>query len=232
MKVRLKDTQRFGMLHIGVLCAVFNLAFLSDVNSRPADRGEDPIKIVAFGDSLTAGYGLRPTDAFPVQLARALKAKGYNVDVVNAGVSGDTTGAGLARFDWAIPEDTDAVILELGANDALRGHNPKHTKQNLDQILAKLRAKNIEVLIAGMVAPKGLGKDYAKAFDPIFKQLADKYGQLHYPFFLDGVALDPKLNLPDGLHPTANGIAVIVKRILPQVEKLIGRVNTRAAKSL
>jgi len=188
-----------------------------------------PIKIVAFGDSLTAGYGLKPSDAFPVQLASALKAKGHVVEVANAGVSGDTSGAGLARFDWAIPNDTQAVILELGANDALRGQDPKLTKKNLDAILAKLRARNIEVLIAGMAAPRGLGKQYAQQFDPIFEELAKKYNQLHYPFFLDGVALDPKLNLPDGLHPTADGIAVIVARILPSVEKLIDRVRAQRA---
>ncbi len=232
MKVCWNKTQWFDLLHMVVLCAVFNLALFFCAAQLSARDALAPLKIVAFGDSLTAGYGLKPADAFPVQLARALKAKGYAVDVINAGVSGDTTGAGLARFDWAIPDDTDAVILELGANDAFRGQDPKITLKNLDKILAKLRARNIEVLIAGMVAPRGLGEKYAQAYDPIFKQLSQKYGQLHYPFFLEGVALNPKLNLPDGLHPTAKGIAMIVKRILPSVEQLIDRAKARLAKSL
>jgi len=232
MKLCWSKTIWFGLGHMVLLSAMFNLAIVSNLGPVSARDASAPLKIVAFGDSLTAGYGLKPSEAFPVQLARALKAKGHRVNVINAGVSGDTTSAGLARFDWAIPDDTDAVILELGANDALRGQNPKLTRNNLDKLLAKLRARNIEVLIAGMLAPRGLGKKYAEAYDPIFKQLSKKYNQLHYPFFLDGVALNPKLNLPDGLHPTAQGIAVIVKRILPSVEQLIDRAKACIAKTL
>ncbi len=231
MKVRNDGAGWFEFIQVVALCAIFNLALGFHAQSVFARNAGASLKIVAFGDSLTAGYGLKPSDAFPVQLARSLSTKGYAVEVVNAGVSGDTTGAGLARFDWAIPDDTHAVILELGANDALRGQNPKLTAKNLDTILSKLRARNIEVLVAGMAAPRGLGKKYAQEFDPIFKELAKKYGQLHYPFFLDGVAFNPKLNLPDGLHPTAEGIAVIVKRILPYVEQLIDRAKARIAKT-
>lgn len=213
-----------------VLLALFvNLLVMMPVFDSHARNAEKPIKIIAFGDSLTAGYRLNPSAAFPVQLERALKAKNHNVVVVNAGVSGDTTGAGLARLDWVIPDDADAVILELGANDALRGQNPKQTRKNLDEILTKLTAKKLDVLIAGMAAPRSLGEDYVKAFDPIFPDLAKKYNQLLYPFFLDGVAFDAKLNLPDGLHPTGEGVGVIVERILPSVEKLLDRVQQRIA---
>ena len=186
-----------------------------------------PVRIVAFGDSLTAGFGLRPEAAFPVQLERLLKARGHAVEIDNAGVSGDTTAAGLGRLEWAIPDGTDAVILELGANDALSGRPPAEARRNLEAIVARLAARKIDVLIAGMIAPKNLGPEYAAAFDPIFADIARKHGQLHYPFFLDGVALDPKLNLPDGIHPTADGIAVIAQRIAPKVEELIGRVLAR-----
>jgi len=188
-----------------------------------------PIRIVAFGDSLTAGYMLKPNEAFPAQLFEALKAKGHAIDIANAGVSGDTTASGLERFDWAIPEGTEAVILELGANDALRGVDPDLTRSNLDKILARLKAQGIEVLLAGMMAPKNWGKDYDERFGPIYDDLAAKHGTLLYPFFLDGVALDAKLNLPDGLHPTGKGIGVIVDRILPKVEELIERVRQRRA---
>jgi acyl-CoA thioesterase-1 len=184
-----------------------------------------PVKIVAFGDSLTAGYMLEPSAAFPVQLEAALKKRGHNVIVENAGVSGDTTAAGLARLDWAITPDTDAVILELGANDALRGIDPQVTKANLDQILRRLRERGIKVLIAGMIAPKNLGEAYSEEFDPIFAELAQTYDALYYPFFLDGVATQASLNLDDGMHPSREGVAEIVRRILPKVEDLIAGVK-------
>jgi acyl-CoA thioesterase-1 len=186
-----------------------------------------PIQIVAFGDSLTAGFNLPPSQAFPVQLAKALKAKGHEVEIVNAGVSGDTTADGLARLDWAIGNGTEAVILELGANDALRGLPPKMARANLEKIIARLRERNIDVLIAGMLAPKNWGADYDTAFDAIYPELAAKHGLLLYPFFLDGVAMKSELNLNDGLHPTGKGVAVIVERILPSVEELIARVSAR-----
>jgi acyl-CoA thioesterase-1 len=179
------------------------------------------IRIVAFGDSLTAGYGLPPAAAFPVQLQAALKARGHAVEVVNAGVSGDTTAAALDRFDWAIPDNADAAIVELGANDALRGIDPKLTKAALDTILTKLNARHISVLLAGMRAPRNMGDEFVKAFDAIYPALASTHAVVFYPFFLDGVATDAKLNQADGLHPTSAGVDVIVERMLPSVEKLI-----------
>lgn len=215
--------------HMVRLAVIVNLWFAAELGAAMAADEAAPVRIVAFGDSLTAGYMLKPSEAFPVQLAQALKAKGYTVDVANAGVSGDTTANGLERFDWAIPDGTEAVVLELGANDALRGIDPGRARDNLDKILTQLRARNIEVLIAGMVAPKNWGKEYEAGFAPIFSDLAAKHGALLYPFFLDGVALDAKFNLPDGLHPTGPGVGVIVERILPKVEELIGRVRERRA---
>ena len=188
-----------------------------------------PTTIVAFGDSLTAGYGVKTSESFPVQLQMALEAKGHKVTVVNAGVSGDTTSGGLERLDWALNPKPDAVILELGANDALRGIDPKVPRANLDKMLADLKAKGIPVLLTGMKAPNNWGDGYAKKFDSIFPDLATKYGVPLYPFFLEGVALDPKFTQPDGLHPTGNGVAEIVKRILPDVEALIASVEQNQA---
>jgi len=188
-------------------------------------RAEESIRIVAFGDSLTAGYQLPPEAAFPVQLQNALREQHPDVTVANAGVSGDTSRGGLSRLDWAIDDKVDAVILELGANDALRGIDPKLTEQSLDAILQKLGERNVEVLVAGMLAPPNFGEDYAASFNPIYARLAEKHDALLYPFFLEGVAADPALNQPDGLHPTTEGVAVIVKNILPHVEELIARVE-------
>jgi acyl-CoA thioesterase-1 len=179
---------------------------------------------------LTAGYQLPPDAAFPAQLEKALKAKGHNVQVVNSGVSGDTASDGLARFDWAMPQKADAVILELGANDALRGLPVTETKRALDDILARLKERKIEVLIAGMEAPKNWGEQYVTDFRDMYHSLSEKHGATLYPFFLDGIALNPSLNLDDGLHPNREGAAVIVERILPEAEALIERVKTRRAK--
>jgi acyl-CoA thioesterase-1 len=191
-----------------------------------------PLHIVAFGDSLTSGYGIRQSQAFPVQLQKALKARGHNVKITNAGVAGDTTAAGLARFDWAVGDDVDAVILELGANDALRGIDPKVTRENLGQILEKLKARRIPVLFTGMRSPANWGENYSDDFDAIFPDLAKEHGVGFYPFFLDGVILDAKLNQRDGMHPNAKGVAAIVKSILPSVEELIGKaVAQRATQS-
>lgn len=194
-----------------------------------ATAASRPITILAFGDSLTAGYGVKPSESFPAQLQMALEAKGHKVSVVNAGVSGDTTSGGLERLDWALNPKPDAVIMELGANDALRGLDPKVPRENLDKMLADLKAKGIPVLLTGMKAPNNWGDDYAKAFDAIFPDLAAKYGIPLYPFFLEGVALDPSLTQPDGLHPTGKGVAQIVKRILPDVEALLTRVDQNQA---
>jgi acyl-CoA thioesterase-1 len=207
--------------------AAVNLALLLCVTQVWAADGDKPVRIVAFGDSLTAGLGLPPSEAFPAQLQKSLVAKGLKVEIANAGVSGDTTAAGLERFDWAIPDGTEAVILELGANDALRGLNPSVTRENLDKILSRLREKNIEVLLTGMLAPKNWGAPYEDEFNVIYKELAQKYGAILYPFFLDGVAMKADLNQKDGLHPTGKGIGVIVERITPSVEQLISRVDAR-----
>ncbi|PTW59086.1 acyl-CoA thioesterase-1 [Breoghania corrubedonensis] len=188
--------------------------------------GARQITIVALGDSLTAGYGLDPGEGFPDQLQRALKAKGHDVNVIDAGVSGDTTSGGLARLDWSVGEKADAVILELGANDALRGVAPEETRKNLSAMLEKLKARGLPVLLAGMLAPPNMGPEYGRAFNTIYPDLARKYGVRLYPFFLDGVAGDPALNLGDGMHPTEAGVAVIVKRILPDVEALLADAST------
>lgn len=185
------------------------------------------MRIVVFGDSLSAGFGLTAPQSFPARIEAALKAKGYDVRIENAGVSGDTASAGLARLEWSVREGTAAVILELGANDALRGISPSVTKSALDTIVRRLKERNIEILIAGMRAPPNLGAAYAAAFDAIFPDLAKAHNVELYPFFLDGVAADPKLNLPDGMHPSADGVAIVVERILPAVEALIGRVKAR-----
>jgi acyl-CoA thioesterase-1 len=187
-----------------------------------ADR---PVKIVVLGDSLSAGLGLPADAAFPARLAQALNAKGIAVSVANAGVSGDTASGGLGRLDWSVPDGTDAVIVELGANDALRGIDPKLTKTALDTILNKLKERHIAVLLAGMEAPRNMGSDYVQAFDAIYPALASSHPVAFYPFFLDGVATDPKLNQGDGLHPNAAGVDVVVARMLPQVEELIARVR-------
>jgi acyl-CoA thioesterase-1 len=194
-----------------------------------AGAAERTIKIVALGDSLSAGYQLPAQDAFPVQLERALRARGLAVEVANAGVSGDTSSGGLARLDWSVPDGTDAVILELGANDMLRAVDPKVTREALTGIVRRLKARRIEVLLCGMLASRNLGADYARAFDPIYPELAAANGLVFYPFFLDGIAADARLNQSDGLHPTAAGVAKIVAGILPKVEELIARVRAKPA---
>ncbi|MEP2942441.1 MAG: arylesterase [Hyphomicrobiales bacterium] len=185
----------------------------------------EPIKIVAFGDSLMAGFGLSPQDGFTVKLQTLLQERGHEVLIVNAGVSGDTTSSGRSRLDWSVRPDTDAVILELGANDMLRGIKVDAVRGNLDAIVKALQARDIPVLIAGMQAAPNLGKEYVKAFNAIYRDLAAQYDMLLYPFFLDGVAGSAGLNQADGIHPTAAGVDVIVDRILPKVEELIAAVK-------
>jgi acyl-CoA thioesterase-1 len=181
-----------------------------------------PYRILALGDSLTAGYNLPQANAFPVRLEAALRDKGYAVQVINAGVSGDTTAGGRARLDWAMGDHPDAAIIELGANDALRGLDPTQAFDNLDAILDRLSRAKVKVLLAGMLAPRNMGADYAKAFDGIYPRLAAKWKVPLYPFFLDGVALHADLTQADGLHPTAAGVDRIVSAILPSVEAVIG----------
>ena len=182
----------------------------------------EPYRIVGFGDSLMAGYGLNSGESFPEKLEASLRAKGHDVVIVNAGVSGDTTSGGLARLDWSIPDETQLVILELGANDMLRGVAPASVEKNLDAMLAKLKQKKVAVLLAGMRAAPNLGPDYQAAFDGIFPKLAKKYGVPFYPFFLDGVVANRGFLLDDGMHPNAEGIDRMVERVLPSVERIIG----------
>lgn len=193
--------------------------------ARPAGAETEPIVLVALGDSLTAGYGLGPSDGFVPQLQAALSARGHNVMIRNGGVSGDTSSGGLARLDWAVGPETRAVILELGANDMLRGIAPDVTRANLTAIIKRLHAQDIKVMLAGMLAAPNLGEAYAARFNPIYPQLAEQFGLVYYPFFLDGVAGQRALNLADGIHPTGEGIAVIVDRILPHVERLLAQVE-------
>ena len=179
------------------------------------------IRILALGDSLTAGYGLAAEAAFPARLEQALRAEGRDVRVINAGVSGDTTAGGLARLDWSLADKPDFAIVELGANDGLRGLDPKLTQANLDAILTRLEQRGIPVLLTGMLAPPNYGRDFETAFKSVFTALAARHKVVFYPFFLEGIAGDAKLNQPDGLHPTAKGVEVIVSRILPAVRRLL-----------
>jgi acyl-CoA thioesterase-1 len=217
-----------GAVHIAVLVFLFNSLF-SVVFASAAATAEPtssrPVRIVALGDSLTAGLGLPIDASFPARLDTALKAKGLAVEIVNAGVSGDTASRGLARLDWSVPEGTDGVIVELGANDMLLGVDPKIARNALNEIVRRLTDRRIVVLLTGMRAAPNLGEDYGRTFESIYSELAAKYDVLLYPFFLDGVAANAKLNQADGIHPTAAGVDEIVARMLPAVEELIGRVR-------
>lgn len=202
-------------------------AALGLVPASPAARAAEdrPIKLVALGDSLTAGYGLPQSAAFPVVLERALRTRGHRVEIVNAGVSGDTASGGLERLDWSVPAGTEGVILELGANDMLRGTDPAVTRRALEDIVSRLKARGIKVMLAGMYAARNLGPDYVARFDAIYRDLAAREGLVLYPFFLDGVAGDRSLSLPDGLHPTARGVEMIVERIVPTTETFLARLR-------
>lgn len=199
------------------------MAFFVALLAAPVNA--QPIKIVAFGDSLIAGFGLKTNDAFPAQLEIALKKRGYDVEIANAGVSGDTSAGGLSRLDWSIQDGTQAVILVLGANDMLRGMEPELARKNIGEVIARLKARRIEVLLGGMRAAPNLGADYAARFNPIYEELAKEHDILIYPFFLDGVAGERDLNMSDGIHPTPKGVSLVVERILPSVESLIERVK-------
>ncbi|HEY4204275.1 MAG TPA: arylesterase [Xanthobacteraceae bacterium] len=205
------------------------LVLLALISSLPvvAQAGK-PVKIVVLGDSLTAGLGLPAQSTFPVKLQSSLKNKGIDTEINNAGVSGDTSSGGRDRLDWSVPDGTDAVILELGANDALRGIDPELTRGALDDILKRLKARNIAVLLCGMLAPPNYGADYAAKFNAIYPELAKQYDVPLYPFFLDGVAADATLNQADGMHPTAQGVDVIVSRIQPSVEALLAPIKAKS----
>lgn len=195
----------------------FSVAFLMLVSLARAET----ITILALGDSLTAGLGLDPSAAFPARLEAALKAKGHDVTVRNAGISGDTAAQGAARLDWALTDDVDAAIIELGANDALRGLPVSQAEAALDEILGKLTARNLPVLLAGMRAPPNMGPDYAGEFNGMYRRLSEAHDVAVYPFFLEGVAARPDLNQADGMHPNGKGVELIVEKILPAVEILI-----------
>ncbi len=192
-----------------------------------ADEGK-PVKLVVLGDSLSAGLGLSAADAFPAKLQKALRDKGIAVDIGNAGVSGDTASGGRDRLDWSVPEGTQGVILELGANDALRGTDPSLTRAALSDILTRLKARGVPVFLCGMLAPPNYGKDYAERFNTIYADLSKSFGVPLYPFFLDGVAADAKLNQADGIHPTSAGVDIIVKNIMPTVEAFLGAIKQQA----
>lgn len=209
---------------------VFLLGLLA-LSMIPAAAAE-PYRMVGFGDSLMAGYGLGAGQSFPEKLEKALRDNGHDVVIAGAGVSGDTTSGGLSRLDWSVPDGTQLVILELGANDMLRGIAPAITEKNLDAMLTRLKERNIAVLLAGMRAAPSLGQDYQLAFDAIYPRLAEKHGVTLYPFFLEGVAADPTFLLEDGMHPNAAGIDRMVENALPIVEQaladLSGGVETEA----
>jgi acyl-CoA thioesterase-1 len=216
--------RRCPLLQLGVVL-LLAAATLSPASSAANEANMNEPVIVAFGDSLTSGLGLAESEAFPAKLEKALRARGRKVKVVNAGVSGDTAAAGLARVDWSIPDDASAVIVELGANDALEGLPPSATKASLEEILTRIQAKGLPILLAGMEAPRNMGKEYADAFGAIYPDLAKRHGILLYPFFLDGVALDETLTFSDGMHPNARGVERIVEGILPKVEELLSEAG-------
>jgi acyl-CoA thioesterase-1 len=191
----------------------------------PAAGDAKPIKMVVLGDSLSAGLGLPASSAFPVRLQKALKDKGVVVDMINAGVSGDTSSGGRDRLGWSVPEGIEAAIVELGANDALRGIDPKVTRSALSDILTQLKARKIAILLCGMLAPPNYGDDYSARFNAIYPDLAKSFGVPLYPFFLEGVATDARLNQADGMHPTAEGVDVIVKNMLPTVQAFLGAIS-------
>lgn len=220
-----KGKQVEKMKRVAFLTGVLVAALLLAPHRIEAQPGA-PV-IVAFGDSLTAGLGLPQDQAFPAQLEAALKARGHDATVVNAGVSGDTAAAALKRLDWALPDDASAVIVELGGNDALQGIPPEGTKQALADIIEKVQERGLPILLAGMEAPRNMGKDYVEEFRAIYADLAARYDVIFYPFFLDGAALNDGMMQTDGIHPNAKGVAAIVENILPKVEELLGRVRAQ-----
>jgi acyl-CoA thioesterase I len=209
------------MLVLGLVLIAAGTAFAQ----TPAVGVAKPVKMVVLGDSLSAGLGLSASAAFPERLQKALKSKGIEVDMINAGVSGDTSSGGRDRLDWSVPAGTEAVLVELGANDALRGVDPSVTRAALTEIVTRLKARGIAVLLCGMVAPPNYGSDYSARFNAIYPELAKSFAVPLYPFFLEGVATDARLNQADGMHPTAEGVDVIVKNILPTVEALLGAIT-------
>ncbi|MBV9077033.1 MAG: arylesterase [Methylobacteriaceae bacterium] len=220
--------------HVVARVLAFGVAVMAALGTagdlRATETGGRAVKLVALGDSLTAGYGLPADAAFPVVLEKALKAQGFTVEIANAGVSGDTASGGLDRVEWSVPDGTDGVILELGANDMLRGVDPDVTRRALDGIIARLKARGIPVMLAGMYAARNLGADYVRRFDAIYPDLAREHDLVLYPFFLDGVAGEARLALPDRVHPTAEGVRIVVDRILPAVKTFLARLGAGGQK--
>lgn len=209
---------RFKAAHRIFITLLLLAGFASTADART-------LNIVAFGDSVMAGYELAPEDAFPAQLEKLLKDKGYDIAITNAAVSGDTTADGLARLDWSIPDGTDGVILELGANDALRGLSPEETKDNLIAMIERLKERGIPVLLSGMRAPPNMGDAYAKQFDPIYPELSKQYNLVLYPLMIEAYVLDPKLKISDGLHPNPKGVAAMAKSFTPTMEKFLANIS-------
>jgi acyl-CoA thioesterase I len=221
------EGRRTLFAHILVLMLALTALDMTLARAAFADEGK-PVKLVVLGDSLSAGLGLSAADAFPAKLQKALRDKGIAVDIGNAGVSGDTASGGRDRLDWSVPEGTQGVILELGANDALRGTDTSLTRAALSDILTRLKARGVAVFLCGMLAPPNYGKDYAERFNAIYPDLSKSFGVPLYPFFLDGVAADAKLNQADGIHPTSAGVDIIVKNIMPTVEAFLGTIKQQA----
>jgi len=212
-------TRGYGRFAAAVNSLLLVLSFVGAVNAQSAPPAAAPLKIAMLGDSLTAGYGVKPDEALPARLQAALKAEGRDVTILNHGVSGDTTAGGLDRLDWMLGDKPDIVMVELGANDALRGIDPASTEHNLDTIFAKLREAKVTIWVIGMMSPRNLGPEYVKAFDAIYPKLAAKYQAALYPFILDGVADHPELAQADGMHPNPEGVNVVVAHMLPFVNK-------------
>jgi acyl-CoA thioesterase I len=212
---------------IKIILCVLTVALMGAAHAAVTPKPAKPVRILVLGDSLIQGYGLPPGQDFPNQLERALRAKGVNVEIINGGVSGDTSAGGMARVTWSLSDKPDAVIVEFGGNDALRGLAPLDTQRNIASILNVLRARKIPTLLAGVKSPRNMGADYTREFDGVFPKLAKNYNVLFYPFFLDGVAAVPALNQRDGIHPNERGVAVIVQRITPSVMQLIAQARKR-----
>lgn len=227
--LRVLSSHRAVLTTLSLAVKAIATAVLAIGIMTPGLAAERSITIVGLGDSLMAGYELAQEQAFPARLETALRRRGHDVTIVNAGVSGDTTSGGLARLDWSVPDGTDAVLVELGANDALRGIGPEATRANLDTIITRLKERDIDVLLIGMMAPPNMGEDYATAFNGIYASLAAQHDVELYPFFLDGVAARAELNLADGIHPNPDGIDVMVERFMPFAEALLADLVVKAS---
>ena len=210
-----KSKKVFHLPFAGILTLV--LMLFSSIKLVQADVP----RLMVFGDSLVAGYGLPADQGFTSQLQDRLSANGFRIEILNAGVSGDTSAGGAARLNWALSEQPDYVMIVLGGNDLLRGLDPGATRQNLDQIIARLAALNIKTFLCGMLAPLNLGPEYSREFNPIYPELAQKYDLAFYPFFLENVALVPALNQRDGLHPNADGVAKIIDGMMPVLSRFL-----------